>query len=135
MRSDDWDKRDKKETRTESLGFDPDHWETPHEHFQRKFYEDKPKGYSRGRYYDKRGNWIDITKEDMSTKTKVGRITKPQKGWYQNPNRSANESGRCTDCKGKIGLTDVEGHYSGECKGCRWEFMKKIDDYHGRGLT
>ena len=36
----------------------------------------------------------------------------------------------CTDCGGKIGLADVEGQYSGECKGCKWERQKRVEDYH-----
>ena len=35
----------------------------------------------------------------------------------------------CTDCGGKIGLADVEGQYSGECKGCRWEHQKRAESY------
>ena len=50
-----------------------------------------------------------------------GRLTDEQIQ-YIKEHPEANEDARgeaCEDCKGTIALTDVEGHYSGQCRACR----------------
>ena len=120
MRSDDWDKKRWKDVDKEA----------------RKHYDGKSNKIEDGEY---KGAWkerwehgaIDPRNDEWETPHEHHQ----RKSYEHRALAKFKKTGQCKSCDGKIALTDVQGHYSGECKGCRWEFQEKIDDYHGRGLT